>query len=149
MDMTTEQNIVENTHPVEQGKVLKRPRNAETGNLVRRRPGDILAIQRYAACIGRIKAGDGVRQGCLAASVRADQTEDFTPLYIKINGSRSLLELILLIFPVKSHIRSSLFPVIPATVVRADYRAQNTPDGLSAKGLPTSAAPRRPSGPPR
>ena len=86
MDMTAEQNIVENAHPVEQGKVLKCPGNPEPRDLVRRRSRNILPVQPDAAAVGRIKAGDGIRQRGLAASVRADQAENFTPLYFKINA---------------------------------------------------------------
>src|SRR5581483_12115781 len=53
---------------------------------MRREPGDVPPVEQDAPALRRIEARDGVGEGGLAASVRADQTEDLAALDLHIDA---------------------------------------------------------------
>jgi len=85
VDVPPEQDVVQNTHPVEQGKVLERSGNPELGHLVRNHARDVAPGQPYSPHIWRVKPGDSVGQCCLATPIRTDKPKDFSPLNSEIH----------------------------------------------------------------
>jgi hypothetical protein len=83
VDVTAKHDVVENAHSPKQGQVLKRTGNAATCDSVRRQTGNVLAEQGYAPGVRWIETGHDVDHGGLAASIRTDEAEDFTPTNVE------------------------------------------------------------------
>ena len=77
--VAAEHEVVEHGQAAEQRDVLERARHAERGDRARALAGDVAALERDAAGVGLVEAGDHVEQRGLARAVRADDGEDAAP----------------------------------------------------------------------
>src|SRR5205807_1455107 len=68
--------VVEGRHVGEEPDLLKRPSDAELGDLVGLEPGDVLPLENDRARGRRVDAGDRVEERGLARTVRPDERED-------------------------------------------------------------------------
>jgi hypothetical protein len=69
---SSQHEVVEDRHALEQGDVLERPGHAERGHAVRGEGGRVRPIDHDAAAVGMVEAADQVQHGRLAGAVRAD-----------------------------------------------------------------------------
>jgi hypothetical protein len=83
VDVTAKHDVVENPHSPEEGEVLKCAGDAAPRYGVRRQAGNVLAEQGDAAGIRRIEAPHDIDHLGLAASVRADEVEDFAAMKVE------------------------------------------------------------------
>ena len=78
VDVPTEQDVVENTHPIEQSEVLERSGNAKFCNFVGCCARDIFSGQPDSSLVWRVKPGDRVRKCCLPTSIWTNEAKNFT-----------------------------------------------------------------------
>ena len=81
--MATDQDVVAHRHGLEQGKILKRPTDPETGNAMARQLQQTLACEVNGAGAGLIEAAQTIEERRLAGAVRADQAADLPGLDIE------------------------------------------------------------------
>ena len=79
MTMTRRDDIFQNTHAWKQPDILKRPRNAETRNLIRLQPVDARTAYPDISRCRFVNAGEKVEDRSFPCAVRPDQTVDLTP----------------------------------------------------------------------
>ena len=63
---------------------LERAHHPAAGDLVRPHPGEVLAVERPAAAVGLVEAGEQVEQRRLAGAVGSDQRRDLAPLDLDV-----------------------------------------------------------------
>jgi hypothetical protein len=75
VDVAADEDVVENAHALEQGKILEGPRDTAARDPMRRHTGDVFAEKRDRALVRRIETCRNIHGGRLAAAVRTDQAE--------------------------------------------------------------------------
>jgi hypothetical protein len=90
VDVTSEKNVVENAHALEEGEILECAGHARSGDPVRRHPGDIIAKELQSACIRRVEAGNDVDHRSLARTIRAYKPEDFAVPHLDVDAFERL-----------------------------------------------------------
>src|SRR5215470_19790128 len=73
-----DENVVEGAQPPEDLGVLECPRDAESGDRVRRQRRQIVAVEHHVAARGAIEPGQHVEDRRLARAVRTDEGDDRT-----------------------------------------------------------------------
>jgi hypothetical protein len=79
--MATDQDVVAHRHSLEQGKILKRPTDAETSNPMARQLQQRFACEVNCARASLIQATQTIEERRLAGAVRTDQAADLYALH--------------------------------------------------------------------
>jgi hypothetical protein len=90
VDVSAEEQVVEDGHATEQRDVLEGSGDAELGDLARRQLGHVAALEDDAAGIGMIEAADHVEHRGLAGAVGPDDREDLALLSFERDTGDSL-----------------------------------------------------------
>lgn len=75
MNVTAQKDVIEYAHTIEERQVLEGAGNSQRRDIVWRQARDVPAVQQNMSTLWRIKSGDCVGEGGLAASVGADKAE--------------------------------------------------------------------------
>src|ERR1035437_5697853 len=78
VNVSSDEEVVEDRHPLEEGDVLKGPRDPQTRTGGGRAVGDVVSIEGDGAPLWLIPAAYAVEHARLAGPVRADDREDLT-----------------------------------------------------------------------
>ena len=90
MHVSTNEDIIEYAHALEEGEILERSRHPEASNLVRPPARDVAAQQPNATAVGRVKARHNINKRRLATPVRAHEAEYLTIVNVKAHATEGL-----------------------------------------------------------
>jgi hypothetical protein len=82
--MKTNEEILQDGRLHKEKRLLKRPRNPSLGNFVRVQPRDLFPIEHDLTAGWLIKTGNKIKHGCLARTIRPDQTMDLSSGHIEV-----------------------------------------------------------------
>ena len=84
MNVSAQQQIVEDSHVEEKAQILKGASNPPFGNGIRGEPHKALPFKRDLSAVREIYPGYTVKKGRFAGSVRSDHRQDFLRNDVKI-----------------------------------------------------------------
>ena len=90
LEQPARHDVVEHAHPLEEGHVLKRPRDAERGHVVGAKVRAVPALVQDAARGGVVEPADHVEQRGLAGAVRADDRDGLAPPDVEADARQRL-----------------------------------------------------------